>query len=477
MFHSIFRKQAAMYLITLILSFLLLSVALGRIFESYFTKQRRALLIEQGEKIALIVERAYIMGQPGRIVLSIQNEINSLHTFLNASFLYVNVNFNVLMYSEDIGSIESGMKINTDELKNVMDGEVVWTVGKLGGVFNAPMMTVAYPVTVNGTVIGALFMSSSMPELKKTVYDFYRIMIACLIITMLVTTLLVYMSWRTLSRPLYKINDAAKVIANGDFHKRIDVKGNDEVGELVASFNHMAESLDVQEQMRREFIANISHDLRSPLTSMRGFLEAIADGTIPPERQNHYIGIVLDETQRLTKLTNDILDLSNLQSADIKLERTDFDINELLRRTLLTFEHKITAHGINVSINLADEQNFVNADYEKIQRVVFNLLDNAVKFTKENGNIGIETVVRDRKVYVSVKDDGIGIDDDEKDRIFDRFFKTDLSRGEHKDGSGLGLSIVKGFIMAHGETISVDSRKGEGSTFTFSLTISEKFTV
>ena len=202
---------------------------------------------------------------------------------------------------------------------------------------------------------------------------------------------------------------------------------------------------------------------------MRGFLSAIMDGTIPPEGRDKYLQIVLGESERLTKLANDILDINKIQSLEIELAKSVFDVNELIRKTVIMFEPRITGKRIALDLAFADERNMVLADEEKIQRVVYNLLDNAVKFTGADGHIQVETLTQSGKVLVCVRDDGKGIGADDQKHIFDRFYKADASRGEDKHGSGLGLSIVRAFVKAHGETIALSSEQGKGCAFTFSL--------
>ncbi|MCL2699906.1 MAG: HAMP domain-containing histidine kinase [Defluviitaleaceae bacterium] len=264
------------------------------------------------------------------------------------------------------------------------------------------------------------------------------------------------------------MNEAAKVIAGGDFEKRIEVKTRDEVGQLGESFNNMAESLAQQERLRRDFIANVSHDLRTPLTSMRGFLKAMLDGTAPPEKTRHYLGIVLAETERLSEMANDILALNRLQSEEPVLTRSEFDVNELITGTVSVFETRIAEREITLETKLENTEK-TNADYEKIQRVVYNLLDNAVKFTPPGGKINIETRAAEKKIFVKIKDTGCGINPEQQKRVFDRFYKTDEARSE--SGSGLGLSIARAFIKAHGEDITLVSTEGEGSEFEFSLAV------
>ena len=203
---------------------------------------------------------------------------------------------------------------------------------------------------------------------------------------------------------------------------------------------------------------------------MRGFLQAIIDGTIPEEKKEKYINIVLEETDRLTMLANNILDINKLEDMDSKDRSVTFDINELIRRVIISFEARVINKELDIKISFAEKETFVFADVEKIQRVVYNLIDNAIKFTENNKSIFISTNVKSNKVFVSIKDEGPGISIEEQKRIFDRFYKSDYSRGKDKKGSGLGLSIVKEFILSQGESIELKSELNKGSEFIFTLT-------
>ena len=239
--------------------------------------------------------------------------------------------------------------------------------------------------------------------------------------------------------------------------------------------NYMANELDTLEEDQRKFISNVSHDFRSPLTSIKGYIEAMLDGTIPVELQDKYLNIILFETERLTKLTQGILDLNQFgRHRGIMLDLADFDINRMIKTTILTFEGTCEKKGITFDLVLTGQELFVHADMSKIQQVLYNLIDNATKFSHQNSAIKIETSIKNEKAFISVKDSGIGIPADSIKKIWERFYKTDLSRGKDKKGTGLGLAIVKEIIQAHNEHINVISTEGVGTEFIFTLPLSQK---
>ena len=245
------------------------------------------------------------------------------------------------------------------------------------------------------------------------------------------------------------------------------------MGYLAAILSYMASEIARSEDDQKKFVANVSHDFRSPLTSIEGYLKAMLDGTIPPEMYEKYLNIVLNETGRLTKLTNSLLTLNNLNTKGIMLNKTDFEINAVIRNVAATFEGTCRQKTIGIELVLTGDEMYVVADVDKIQQVLYNLLDNAIKFSHHDSLIKIETTEKHNKIFISVKDTGIGIPKDELKLIWNRFYKSDLSRGKDKKGTGLGLSITKEIIQAHGENINVISTEGVGTEFIFSLPKSE----
>lgn len=278
-----------------------------------------------------------------------------------------------------------------------------------------------------------------------------------------------YTAYRVIN-PFIEMNHAVQCYSRGDFSTRIPVEGKDEAAQLGESLNEMAEQLRGLEETRRSFVANVSHELRSPLTSMKGFLEAMQDGTIPPENYPEYIEIVLNETRRMVTLVNDLLDLARIESGTIQLNFEVFDINELIRRTLLTFEARLVENEMEMEVRFAQEQCTVFADQAQIGQVLRNLIDNAIKYSPKGRSIAVSTYSMRKTVYVTVRDNGIGIPQEDVPHVFDRFYKVEKAHTPAPQmGSGLGLSIVKRIIESHGQSITVRSARGRGTQFTFTL--------
>ena len=308
---------------------------------------------------------------------------------------------------------------------------------------------------------------------KSTIRDFSSMIFLSLVIAMLASLYLVYIESRRISKPLKEMNKAVLEIASGKFDKRINITSEDEISQLASSFNYMADSLTHLEEMRAGFVSDISHELRTPMTSISGFVQGILDGTIPKEREKEYLEIVLEESTRLSKLTGEMFEMSKMNSSEYKLSVKEFDVNEVIRLCIIGAEQKIEDKKLEMDVWFESESQMVVADYDAIKRVVINLLDNAIKFSYPENTINIRVYEKNKKVNVDITNYGIGIPKEDIPHIFDRFYKTDRSRGRDKTGAGLGLSFVKNILNLHSQQIKVLSVGAEGgkmkTTFSFTL--------
>ena len=345
----------------------------------------------------------------------------------------------------------------------------IWQKGDYHGCFTEDVITVIAPVTQDFTTKGYLLIHQNLDEINALQNALLqRVYIALIIIYLL--SFMIFLAFELLvHRPLVEITQAATQYASGNLNYEIPIRTSDEMGYLSASLNYMSSQLRDMENYQKKFVANVSHDFRSPLTSIKGYIEAMADGTIPAEMQSKYLNIILFETERLTDLTRDLLELNAFDTQELLLNRESFDIHDVIRSTAASFEGTCTQKKISIELVLATRHLSVFSDKHKIQQVLYNLIDNAIKFSDPDSIITVETTERGEKVFVSVKDNGVGIPRDSLNKIWERFYKTDSSRGKDKKGTGLGLSIVKESIQAHGENINVISTEGVGSEFTFTL--------
>jgi signal transduction histidine kinase len=276
-------------------------------------------------------------------------------------------------------------------------------------------------------------------------------------------------------QPLHKLNKAADEYTKGNYSYPLKMKRQDEFKSLANSISYMAGEINNLDDYQKKFVANISHDFRSPLTSIKGYAEAMLDGTIPYDMKDKYLGIILFETERLNKLTTNLLALNSFENHGTILDIVSFDINNIIKKTAESFEGACTQKKITLNLIFSSKETLVDADMGKIQQVLYNLMDNAIKFSHHNSTIKVSTVEKGDKVFVSVKDSGIGIPKDSIKKIWERFYKTDASRGKDKKGTGLGLSITKEIVTTHNENINVISTEGVGTEFIFTLPRTEGF--
>jgi signal transduction histidine kinase len=354
------------------------------------------------------------------------------------------------------------------EIQQVFAGETTSKEVSYKNLYTDRMLRVGYPFNVGETTY-AMFINVPMPEIEDTISRVSIIIFVSLAISGLLAVILIFVITRRMGYEINVINESARYIAEGNFDKKIIINRKDELGELAESFNVMADELNKQENTKRMFISSLSHDLRTPLTTIKGYTQGILDGTIDGEKQDRYLKIVLNEIDRLVKMINDLLDLSKMESGALVLNKTDFDLNELIVNVLDNFEQRIVSKRVKLTIDLSKEKVLAHGDYTAIHRVVYNLMDNATKFVNEEGSISIRTEFRDDKLYVGVSNTGKVLSAKELSMIWDRFSKLDKSRGLEKKSSGLGLSIVKEIIKAHNEKIDVFSNEDIGVAFIFTV--------
>ncbi|MBC7766199.1 MAG: HAMP domain-containing protein [Hyphomonadaceae bacterium] len=468
MLKKIFTKLLLVYCFIILISFGFLSVLVFQYLNNYVIDEKENAL----RTSVLKVEEMTTAQLEDRSVLSAR--------ILRINLEYIALNTKaVIMIVEKSGKIimSTGANANVFEDKNidmksyaaVLNGDTVKKVGDFDALFKDQVLTIAAPMHYSGEVIGAIFMHTHIPEINQARNHLFSLFFKSLLVTFIVAFILIYFISRRISKPLKLISQAARTISDGKFENRVVVSSNDEIGELATTFNHMADALQNLEKMRKSFIANISHELRTPMTTIHGFIEGIMDGTIPEHEQQKYFKIVLSEVQRLSRLVNNLLDLAKMEAKTYAIEIKSFDINEMVRINLIKFEQAISQKDIQVDVHFEQAQCMVLADPDAIARVLTNLIDNAIKFSKENGSLVISLAQHAQKVHIKICDDGIGISEEDMKYIWDRFYKSDQSRSVDKIGAGLGLAMVKHIIKEHGQDIWVSSQLDEYTCFEFTL--------
>ncbi len=397
----------------------------------------------------------------------VQVQLNGMRTYLDADIWFTDSAGKMIRSSQRISSVVHPLEIENFNPAEV--GSSQFLLGNYHNYFQEEMITVIAPVTEGFVTRGYLLIHKPYQYIADAKVNIILIMYMVLLVIYILSFSILLGVHFFVYRPLRKITEAAKQYASGNLEHEIHINTEDEIGYLSASLNYMSSQIRDMNDYEKKFIANISHDFRSPLTSIKGYVNAMADGTIPVEMYEKYLKIILFETERLTDLTQDLLTLNEFDTKELLLDKNNFDIHEVIRNTAASFEGTCTAKKISIELIFASKTLNVYADKRKIQQVLYNLLDNAIKFSNPDSIVSVETTERFGKIFISVKDSGIGIPKKSLNQIWERFYKTDLSRGKDKKGTGLGLAIVKEIMKAHGENINVISTEGVGSEFIFSL--------
>ena len=379
----------------------------------------------------------------------------------------------ILCSDAPLGCPHQGLVMESSYVRQVLESGIISSTGKIEGLYSDTRYVVSLPITdAFDRPVGIVIVSSPMTETRLLLDRMSDIYLFVSVLVVLAAVILMTFLARQQTRPLRAMAKAARAFGHGHLQARVQVDEStpEEVQELALAFNNMASSLQKSEYQRQEFVANVSHELKTPMTTISGMVDGILDGTIPEEKQRHYMQLVSDETKRLSRLVRSMLDISRLQDqGGIPDEKkTRFDICECAGQTLITFEQKINGKKINVQVNMPEYPVYAYANQDYIIQVIYNLLDNAVKFCPEEGKLGLRIRIGDEKLYLSVSNSGTTIPPEELPLVFDRFHKLDKSRSQNRDGWGLGLYIVKTIIDSHGENISVSSTGGT-TEFTFTL--------
>ena len=455
----------------LLMAMLLIGTSFQALVRNYLTEQAMEGLKNDGNAISALASAYYTEGTLNHedflVNLSFVSQVSQADAVICDSTGRL-----VLCSRAPFGCGHQGLTVSPDFLQNVFATGCVTTTGIIQGLYEEERFVTAVPITdSNGFGVGIVIVSAPMEQVTQILQKISDTYLFVSVLVVLLAVVLMSLVARKQSRPLRDMAKAAHDFGHGNLNARVQVdpKSSDEVQDLALAFNNMASSLQQSEYQRQEFVANVSHELKTPMTTISGFVDGMLDGTIPPERHKHYMHMVSDETKRLSRLVRSMLDISRLQDQDIPEEKKSrFDLQELAGQVLITFEQKIDAKNLNVDVDFPGHPTYTRAGPDYITQVIYNLLDNAVKFCPEGGDLGLKIRTGTTKLYVSISNSGETIPQNELALVFDRFHKLDKSRSQNRDGWGLGLYIVKTIIGRHGEDISVTSQNGI-TTFTFTL--------
>ena len=478
---SLFGKYLRVTMVIVLASFIVLGSVMMLAFSQYTKNDKRKLLTQSATSMASITSAVDITNNGAPDLLKLFVRTFSLN--IDADIFVTDLEGNVLFGAYANSTSNTGAnftpqtQIPADIVKHASEGSYTGD-GRKNGIYDTPYYVVGVPLyattdAADATAdsakvpVGAVF--AAMNAASLTEYQFAALqmfLIAAAAAFILAFVVVGLFSYR-LVKPLRQMSAAAKSFGDGDFSIRVPVTSNDEIGQLATAFNNMADSLSSSESMNRSFVANVSHELKTPMTTIAGFIDGILDGTIPPERQSHYLHIVSDEVKRLSRLVRTMLNLSRIDNGELKLRPSDFDISETVLSTVLTFEKSIDEKKIDIRGLDTLQPMQVHGDEDLLHQVVYNLVENAVKFTNTEGYISFNVSDSIDRIAVTIENSGSGIQSDELPLVFEKFYKTDKSRSQDKNGMGLGLYLVRTIIKLHGGDISVSSVVNEYTRFSF----------
>lgn len=518
-FKSIFLKYISAFMVINLICLGLLSVIITSLIQAYGNENQMRFLKNSSESLKTFVSNDYISklssyavkGDDGSVIFDPSSDyeknefgfaVNNVYKF--SDYLLDNMNdilpvINLLSDSIDKllvfitdanGEIYLSGGGKTTILENELSeynnegvysvSEKVMTIlsekrsieetGNLEGLLKTNNLISAVPVKDNnGVLYGGLFVCTTDTGVDSLLDAMQKTIIMSCLWIMLASLIVTYFISERLVAPLRDMSKAARSFANGDFDVRVEVDGNDEVAELAVAINEMATSLQELEEMRRSFLANVSHDLRTPMTTISGFIDSILDGAIPPDKYDYYLSVIGSEVKRLSRLVVTLLDITKIEAGERKFTPVSFDIAEMARLIMISFEKKIEEKELQIEFKFANERMFVLADCDAIHQVLYNICDNGIKFSREKGRVIIRINELNGTTTVSVYNEGVGIPREDQKYIFDRFYKSDKSRGLDKTGVGLGMYISRTIIEAHKQKIWVESVPGDYCKFSFTL--------
>ena len=469
---NVFTKYIWVFFIIIVVSFIILSVIVSSISVRSIYSDRQSSSRNININLSKYIEREMIKNGTNSLEQFISTNMDDINSVVNmASYgtndqiivLITDLNGEILVSTN--GYYHGKMTIEYDSINDKKENSYSGSLPNDDSEYTINMN----PISKGTKQIGYILTCYNSNQLTTLSYQIVKAIVLTSMWVMIVSFIIIYVISEKITSPLKQMSLATKKIAEGNFNLRINVDSNDEIADLAIAFNTMAKSLSELEKMRSSFLANVSHDLRTPMTTISGFIDGILSGAIPEDKEKYYLGIIQQEVKRLSRIVSDLLEISRLEAGSRKFDITNFDIAEMTRIILLTFENKINEKNLDVEFNIDKDNIYIDSDRDCIYRIIYNICDNAVKFSYENGKYIINIKDYDDKVSISIFNEGIGISDEDITHIFERFYKSDKSRGLDKTGTGLGLYITKTMLDNLNGTISVKSEYKKNCEFTVIL--------
>lgn len=478
---TVLKKYLSTFLLILLISFFTLGIMLYAFVSNYKTNEKKELLTRNATNIADTISKNGLVNNTSDDLqpkYNLKNEsiindtLKTVSENINSDIIVTDLQGKILLYS-NISNTMNTEGIVAQNMINKIKTDQFTGINTVGNIYNYECYTVGTPIIdeTQNIAVGAVFASVNAKNMNDFGIEITKLFLIASFCALVLAFFVIWYLTLKMVKPIHLMTDAANAFGKGDFSQRVKVNTNDELSELADSFNEMAASLEASEKVRKNFIANVSHELKTPMTSISGFVEGILDGTIEKDKQNHYLRIVLNEVKRLSRLVKSMLNLSKIDDKDITLHKSSFEILGLTLNILDLFEEKINAKNVDIQGLENCKGTFIYADYDLIYQVIYNLLENATKFVNQDGYIRISILNQNDNLVFSIANSGEGISQDEIPLIFDRFYKTDKSRSKDKIGIGLGLYIVKKILHLHDGNIKAESIEGKECKFTFFIPI------
>lgn len=479
--NSLFRQYFTICSMCVLASIIVLGVILMTFASRFFERDKYAMLERSVVQAADVTAQTYTLVGPNTVQFNtavLDLVYSNVSTVIDGELWLADVQGNLIYYSDNgqerafTGDALEGYVMNKKVVAQALSGQYMET-GTLGGLYVKPQYIFAVPVEVLGTQVAVLFAASPTDTATEFMSQMLEMFLSSSFLVLIIAFILIYFITSQMVRPLKQMLSATHSFSKGDFTVRVPVEGYDELGQLAMAFNNMASTLATTESSRRSFVANVSHELKTPMTTIGGFVDGILDGTVPEEKRDQYLQIVSAEVKRLSRLVRSMLDTTRIEAGEMEVKPTWFDISELNRQTIFSFEQRIEEKRLMIE-GLETDHILVYADRDLMNQVIYNLVENAVKFVNEQGVISFDYRETGSRTYVIVRNTGEGLENDEIPRLFDRFYKSDRSRSLNKNGVGLGLHIVKSIINYHHGEVVVRSKPGEYTEFEIAIPLPPK---
>lgn len=471
-----FSRLFTLFAALILLCLMLLGITFRALLNDYLEEEKQETIYNNAETLVNLASAYDATGELKDRWGDFRISLTTAAQVAGTDALVCGLDGRVLVCScQEMGCIHSGRTVDQETVDRILSQGEDFSVGTVSGIYESDHFAEGMPIIsrLTGEAIGVLIVVAPAEQIKGVLMQATTLFIYVSILVLAVAMVATFLLSRSQSESIQAVTKAAIRFGHGELDTRVATGGHNtvEMDDLASAFNAMADSLAQSEKQRQEFVANVSHELKTPMTTISGFMDGMLDGTIPPEQYRHYMQVISDEVRRLSRLVRSMLEISRLQAQGISEEKKRrFDLCETIGQVLISFEQRVNRKHIIMDVQLPDRSVWTKADPDSITQVIYNLTDNAIKFCNDGGMLSIRLEVDGSKARVTVQNTGPTVPPEELPLLFDRFHKADKSRSADREGVGLGLYIVKTILDSHGEDIKASSENGV-TTFTFTLPV------